>query len=259
MRRLIKQGAKGVVLDLRDNGGGLLNEAVLVSSIFIPEGPIVSTKGRTRPERTYEATGGAISPKIPVSCWSTASRRRRRRSWRARCRTATAAKVIGTRTFGKGVFQEVKQLSNGGALDITVGEYFTPDGRNLGGGGVKEGKGVQPDVAASDDERRPPVATRRSSRRSTRSRARPPARERAARAGRRRPGGLPAGEARALPRGDPVLHPRRAHEPRQAAAPARGAARRPRARRADRAARRPRRACCGGSAARTSRATSSRR
>ena len=66
VRRLIKQGAKGVVLDLRDNGGGLLNEAVLVSSIFIPEGPIVSTKGRTRPEKTYEATGGAISPKIPV-------------------------------------------------------------------------------------------------------------------------------------------------------------------------------------------------
>ena len=49
------------------------------------------------------------------------------------------------------MFQEVRQLSNGGALDITVGEYFTPSGRNLGGGGVKQGAGIQPDVKAEDD------------------------------------------------------------------------------------------------------------
>jgi carboxyl-terminal processing protease len=51
--------------------------------------------------------------------------------------------VVGTKTFGKGVFQKVKQLSNGGALDITVGEYFLPSGRNLGGGGVRRGAGRQ--------------------------------------------------------------------------------------------------------------------
>ena len=61
------------------------------------------------------------------------------------------ATVVGTRTFGKGVFQEIKQLSNGGALDITVGEYFTPSGRNLGGGGPKKGAGITPNVAARDD------------------------------------------------------------------------------------------------------------
>ncbi len=58
---------------------------------------------------------------------------------------------MGTRTFGKGVFQEVRKLSNGGALDITVGEYFTPSGRNLGGGGVKQGAGIEPDIKAEDD------------------------------------------------------------------------------------------------------------
>ena len=57
------------------------------------------------------------------------------------------ATVVGTHTFGKGVFQEEEPLSNGGALDITVGEYFTPDGRNLGGGGVKQGAGITPEVA----------------------------------------------------------------------------------------------------------------
>ena len=56
------------------------------------------------------------------------------------------ATVVGTHTFGKGVFQEEQPLSNGGALDITVGEYFTPNGRNLGGGGVKQGAGVTPEV-----------------------------------------------------------------------------------------------------------------
>jgi carboxyl-terminal processing protease len=57
--------------------------------------------------------------------------------------------VVGTHTFGKGVFQEEEPLSNGGALDITVGEYFTPNGRNLGGGGVKQGGGVIPEVKVS--------------------------------------------------------------------------------------------------------------
>ena len=55
------------------------------------------------------------------------------------------AKVVGEQTFGKGVFQEIEPLSNGGALDITVGEYFLPSGRNLGGAGV------EPDVVARDD------------------------------------------------------------------------------------------------------------
>ena len=61
------------------------------------------------------------------------------------------AKVVGTETFGKGVFQEVLELSNGGALDITAGQYFTPKGRNLGGKGVSTGKGIIPDVRAKDD------------------------------------------------------------------------------------------------------------
>jgi carboxyl-terminal processing protease len=58
---------------------------------------------------------------------------------------------VGTHTYGKGVFQEIERLSNGGALDITVGEYFTPNGRNLGGGGVRKGAGITPDIKATDN------------------------------------------------------------------------------------------------------------
>jgi carboxyl-terminal processing protease len=148
---LVNKGAKGVVLDLRDNGGGLLDEAVLISSIFLPDGKVVSTKGRSRPEHTYEATGGAISTKIPVVVLVNGQTASASEIVTGALQDRHRATVVGTRTFGKGVFQEVERLSNGGALDITVGEYFLPSGRNLGGGGVKRGSGITPDVSAKDD------------------------------------------------------------------------------------------------------------
>jgi carboxyl-terminal processing protease len=151
VRRLVRKGATAVVLDLRDNGGGLLNEAVLVSSIFIPEGNIVTTRGRARPERVFEATGSSISGKIPVAVLVNGESASASEIVTGALQDRHRATVVGTRTFGKGVFQEIKPLSNGGALDITVGEYFTPSGRNLGGGGTKRGAGITPDVRARDD------------------------------------------------------------------------------------------------------------
>jgi carboxyl-terminal processing protease len=148
---LLDKGAEGIVLDLRNNGGGLLNEAVLVSSIFIRDGTIVSTDGRTRPKRVFEATGNAIDAKIPVVVLVNGESASASEIVTGALQDRDRAEVVGTRTFGKGVFQEVRQLSNGGALDITVGEYFTPSGRNLGGGGVKQGAGIEPDVKAEDD------------------------------------------------------------------------------------------------------------
>jgi carboxyl-terminal processing protease len=153
---LLGKGAQGVVLDLRNNGGGLLNEAVLVSSIFIPEGKIVSTKGRSRPERVYEATGGAIPGSVPVAVLVNRQSASASEIVTGALQDRKRATVVGTRTFGKGVFQEIEQLSNGGALDITVGEYFLPSGRNIGGGGVAKGDGISPDVKAVDDPKTKP-------------------------------------------------------------------------------------------------------
>jgi carboxyl-terminal processing protease len=151
VRKLLKEGAKGVVLDLRDNGGGLLNEAVEISSIFIPDGTIVSTKGRARPTHVYEATGGAIDSHVPVVVLVNDRSASASEIVTGALQDRKRATVVGTRTFGKGVFQEIEPLPNGGALDITVGEYFLPSGRNLGGGGVKRGAGVTPDVKAADN------------------------------------------------------------------------------------------------------------
>jgi carboxyl-terminal processing protease len=151
IRQLLDDGAEGVILDLRDNGGGLLNEAVLVSSIFIPDGKIVSTKGRSRPTRVYEATGGAIDADVPVVVLVNGRSASASEIVTGALQDRDRATVVGRKTFGKGVFQEIEPLPNGGALDITVGEYFLPSGRNLGGGGVTRGSGVKPDIKAQDD------------------------------------------------------------------------------------------------------------
>jgi len=149
----LKQGAKGIVLDLRHNGGGLVEEARLVSSIFIPEGPIVRTRGRSQPSRTLMAAGGAIAKDIPVVVLVDRATASASEIVTGALQDRHRATVVGTRTFGKGVFQEVTTLPNGGALDLTVGQYFTPNGRNLGGAGVKTGAGIHPDVEARDDLR----------------------------------------------------------------------------------------------------------
>jgi carboxyl-terminal processing protease len=139
-------GARGIVLDLRDNGGGLVEEAQLIASIFIPKGTIVTTRGRTQPTEVLVATGGAISTSIPMVVLVDSNTASSAEIVTAALQDHHRATVVGTHTFGKGVFQEEQPLSNGGALDITVGEYFTPDGRNLGGGGVQQGAGVTPEV-----------------------------------------------------------------------------------------------------------------
>ena len=147
----LKQGAKAIVLDLRHNGGGLVEEARLIASIFLPEGPIVSTRGRAQPARTLMSAGGAISTHIPVVVLVDGETASAAEIVTGALQDRHRAKVVGSRTFGKGVFQEVTTLPNGGALDLTVGQYLTPSGRNLGGRGVSRGAGISPDIKAPDD------------------------------------------------------------------------------------------------------------
>ena len=144
--KLRKQGAQAFVLDLRGNGGGLLDEAVSVGSVFIERGPIVSTKGRNRERQVYLARGGAIPGSVPVVVLVDRGSASASEIVAGAIQDRHRGVIVGTRTFGKGVFQEVTELNNGGALDITVGEFFTPAGRNLGGRGVQTGAGITPNV-----------------------------------------------------------------------------------------------------------------
>jgi carboxyl-terminal processing protease len=144
---LLEKGADGVVLDLRGNGGGLLTEAVLVSSQFIEDGEIVSVRGRARPERTEEAKGDAIDEDIPVVVLVDRGSASASEIVAGTLRDRNRGRVVGTRTFGKGLVQEVEPLSNGGILDLTVANYYLPGGKTIGR------RGIRPQVPARDDPR----------------------------------------------------------------------------------------------------------
>jgi carboxyl-terminal processing protease len=151
LEKLQSQGADRYVFDLRHNGGGLVSEAQLIASAFLKDGPIVTTKGRSVPTRTLSATGDPVEATAPLVVLVDRDTASASEIVTGALQDRDRAEVVGTRTFGKGVFQEVVELSNGGALDITAGQYFTPKGRNLGGRGVQTGTGIKPDVQASDD------------------------------------------------------------------------------------------------------------
>jgi len=155
LKRLIRRGAKGVVLDLRRNGGGLVSEAQQVASMFLKDGVIVTTKGRAVKTQTLDALGNPIAPDLPMVVLVDRGTASASEIVAGALQDRKRASLVGTRTFGKGVFQEVMPLDNGGALDITVGQYFLPSGRNLGGPGTKPGSGITPNVAARDNPATP--------------------------------------------------------------------------------------------------------
>ena len=125
-----------------------MDEAVNVASIFISNGTIVSTYGRAQPRQVYLAKGNPLAPTTPMVVLVDGNTASAAEIVTGALKDRGRAKVVGTHTYGKGVFQEIQPLSNGGALDFTVGEYFTPNGQNLGGGGVRRGAGIQPNVYA---------------------------------------------------------------------------------------------------------------
>jgi carboxyl-terminal processing protease len=142
----LKRGAKGILLDLRANPGGTIDEAVLGASSFLKKGqPVVSTRGRTQPERKYDALGGAIDPGVPVVVLVDGNSASAAEIVTGALRDDGRATVVGTKTFGKGVFQQVDPLANDGLLKLTVGSYFLPKGENLAG------DGIEPSIKAKDN------------------------------------------------------------------------------------------------------------
>jgi carboxyl-terminal processing protease len=146
IKRLRDSGAEAIVLDLRGNGGGLLLEAVAVSSLFIEDGEIVSVRGRHRADRTHDAEGDAILPQsVPVVTLVDGGSASASEIVTGALRDRGRATVVGTHTFGKGLVQEVEHLSNGGVLDLTVANYYLPDGETI------STRGIKPQVRAEDD------------------------------------------------------------------------------------------------------------
>ncbi|HEY6730026.1 MAG TPA: S41 family peptidase [Solirubrobacterales bacterium] len=146
VEKVEKEGVEGIVLDLRHNPGGLLDEAVRSASLFLPEGEVVvRTASRTQGESVHKTSGGRISS-LPVVVLIDRGTASAAEILAAALADDGGAEVVGTRSYGKGVFQEEQGLSNGGALKLTVGEYFTPEGVNLA-----KSHGIHPDVKVEDD------------------------------------------------------------------------------------------------------------
>jgi carboxyl-terminal processing protease len=148
--RMRHAGAQALILDLRDNGGGLLEQAVDTASVFIQSGTIVSTAGRSISREVYMAKGDAIPASIPLVVLANQDTASSAEIVTGALKVRGRATVVGTHTYGKGVFQEIEPLRNGGALDFTVGHYYLPNGENLGGKGVSRGRGIMPDVYAAE-------------------------------------------------------------------------------------------------------------
>jgi carboxyl-terminal processing protease len=128
--RLQQEGARALVLDLRDNGGGYLDAAISVSSKFIASGPIVSVESRASNVTTYEAEDTAIPP-VPLAVLVNDHTASASEITTAAIQDSGVGTVIGTKTYGKGVVQEIVALPDGSAIKITDARYLTPHNRDI--------------------------------------------------------------------------------------------------------------------------------
>ena len=141
LTELLAQNPKGLILDLRYNGGGYLDEAIQVGSEFLPNGVVVYEEFGDGSRKTYNVTGDGIASQIPmvvlVNEWSASASEVVAGALQDRGR----AKLIGVTTYGKGTVQNWISLSdNEGAVKVTIARWLTPNERNV------TGKGLTPDI-----------------------------------------------------------------------------------------------------------------
>ena len=130
IQKLKKQGMKKLVLDLRGNGGGLMNEAINIVSLFVPKGSlVVSSKGQGISEQKYKTTTDPIDTEIPLIVMVDSGSASSSEIVTGALQDLDRATVMGTRTFGKGLVQSIRPLPYNGQLKVTTAKYYTPSGR----------------------------------------------------------------------------------------------------------------------------------
>jgi carboxyl-terminal processing protease len=138
---------RGFVLDLRNNPGGLLDQAISVSDAFLERGEIVSTRGRNAEEtQRFNARAGDLAKNKPVIVLINGGSASASEIVAGALQDHKRATVIGTRSFGKGSVQTIIPLGAGnGALRLTTARYFTPSGRSI------QAQGIAPDIEVLQD------------------------------------------------------------------------------------------------------------
>jgi carboxyl-terminal processing protease len=141
-----KEKVQGYVLDLRNNPGGLLDQAIAVSDAFLDRGEIVSTRGRHAEEtQRYNAHSGDLTGNKPVIILINGGSASASEIVAGALQDHRRATMIGTRSFGKGSVQTIIPLGANGALRLTTARYYTPSGRSI------QAKGIDPDIEVKQD------------------------------------------------------------------------------------------------------------
>ena len=132
LRNLTAQGARSIVLDMRGNGGGLVNEAVKVANIFLPQGAeVAAQRERGRNPLVYVARSQPLAPALPLVVLVDSTSASATEIVTGALQDHDRALVVGGRTFGKGLVQSVYDLEDGYALKLTTGKWYTPSGRSI--------------------------------------------------------------------------------------------------------------------------------
>jgi carboxyl-terminal processing protease len=132
---------KGLILDLRDNPGGLLDQAIKVSDLFIEKGTILSIKGRRgKNTQIYKASENTLKRDYPIVLLINGGSASASEIVAGALQDDKRALILGTTSFGKGSVQSVEKLRDGYGLKLTIARYYTPSGRSI------QAKGIQPDI-----------------------------------------------------------------------------------------------------------------
>jgi carboxyl-terminal processing protease len=135
----------GLILDLRSNAGGLMDQAITVAQRFVDEGIVLRTESRIQGPRNYYTRSNSV-PNLPLAILINRGTASAAEITAGAIRDNDMGILIGEQSFGKGVFQQVIGFPDGSALKITTGEYFTPSGA------VVDGVGLAPDIEVAEDE-----------------------------------------------------------------------------------------------------------
>jgi len=179
---LKKQGIKSLVIDLRENGGGLLEEAVSIANYFLPKGKeIVTIRGRSKKiERTYKTTNMPLDTEIPLTILINDGSASASEILAGSLQDLDRAVILGQRSFGKGLVQNTRNLPYGAKIKITTAKYYIPSGRCIqaidyanrdkdgkvkeipdslttlfhtaAGREVRDGRGIMPDISIKEQE-----------------------------------------------------------------------------------------------------------
>ncbi|HEU4564870.1 MAG TPA: S41 family peptidase [Gemmatimonadaceae bacterium] len=130
--RLRKEGARGIVLDFRGNGGGMVDEALTISNYFLPQGAeLMSTRGRAAPPQRFEAAERPIVPATPLVVLTDGGTASASEIVAGALQDHDRALIVGTTSFGKGLEQSLFRLDGGYALKLTTAKWYTPSGRSI--------------------------------------------------------------------------------------------------------------------------------